>query len=431
MYGWAQERHRQWHDRSRHAQVEASTRWMLGAMPWLVFLAGGPQLLALAGRSPLAASLAWGVLVLGLAQCTLATRLTGPALDVYLGLGSLAGMRLFPLLVVLAVSAILATGPVTVAETGDGVLHGLVFLSMSAPVLCVLALVVRMRTYLLLHAGFVAFTMASAAAGGRAWSDLATTTAVALAVAPALLFTQRSTGWYVAVLRELAAAREVQTRLAVAEERLRFARDLHDVLGRNLAVIALKSELAAELARRGVEDKATRQLDEVQHLARDSQREVRDVVRAYRRADLSAELAGARRVLSAAGVKCRVATDDVPDVESLTEPVQSALGWVVREGTTNVLRHAHGSAVCTVSLRITGHEAVLVLENDTGSRTDAVGDGGDGTGLTGLRERLAALGGTLAVQRPTRSTFRVTARVPVTTALPSPSPDPGLHPSRA
>ena len=87
------------------------------------------------------------------------------------------------------------------------------------------------------------------------------------------------------MLWEAERAREVETRLAVAEERLRFGRDLHDVLGRNLSVISLKSELAVQLARRG-RPEAVEQMIEVQRIAQESQREVRAVVRGYREADL-------------------------------------------------------------------------------------------------------------------------------------------------
>ncbi|WP_111005856.1 sensor histidine kinase, partial [Streptomyces sp. NTH33] len=183
-------------------------------------------------------------------------------------------------------------------------------------------------------------------------------TATVLVAGFSLAFTARFSAWLLAAVWELDAARETQARLAVAEERLRFGRDLHDVLGRNLSVIALKSELAVQLSQRG-SPAAVDQMVEVQRIARASQREVRDVVRGYRRADLHTELAGTRGVLLAAGIDCRI---EDRGVRTLPEPVQSALGWVVREGTTNVLRHANARQ-CTLSLRI-GSRAVLVMEND-------------------------------------------------------------------
>lgn len=99
--------------------------------------------------------------------------------------------------------------------------------------------------------------------------------------------------WLLNAVYELDEARETRARLAVAEERLRFGRDLHDVMGRNLAVVALKSELAVQLARRG-RPEALEQMVEVQRIARETQREVREVVRGYREADLRTELAARR-----------------------------------------------------------------------------------------------------------------------------------------
>ncbi|GAA2407153.1 histidine kinase [Streptomyces glaucosporus] len=220
-------------------------------------------------------------------------------------------------------------------------------------------------------------------------------------------FSYRCSGWTMRVVSELEAARETQARLAVAEERLRFGRDLHDVLGRNLSVIALKSELAVQLAQRG-SPSAVDQMTEVQRIARESQREMREVVRGYREADLHTELVGARGVLRAAGIDCRI--EDSGSGE-LPERLQSALGWVVREGTTNVLRHAD-ARWCAIRLRTGPGDgaAELVMENDGVPPPRAGAEGG--SGLAGLRERLAELGGTLADERRGDGTFRLTARVP-------------------
>ncbi|AEW95708.1 MULTISPECIES: sensor histidine kinase [Streptomycetaceae] len=217
--------------------------------------------------------------------------------------------------------------------------------------------------------------------------------------------TVRCSAWVVSVVRELAAAREAQARLAVAEERLRFGRDLHDVLGRNLAVIALKGELAVQLARRG-RPEAVEQMVEVQRIAQESQAEVREVVRGYRTAGLRSELTGALSVLRAAGVAARIEGDDGT---ALPPVVQSALAWVVREGTTNVLRHGD-ARTCVIGLRAgPPGPAVLTMENDG---VDAARPPGSGSGLAGLRERLAALDGTLAARPCAPDGFRLTATVP-------------------
>ncbi|MER5477493.1 sensor histidine kinase [Streptomyces sp. NPDC002734] len=202
-------------------------------------------------------------------------------------------------------------------------------------------------------------------------------------------FTSVFTVWLLDAVYELDEARENRARLAVAEERLRFGRDLHDVLGRNLAVIALKAELAVELARRG-RPEAVDQMTEVERIAQESQREVRAVVRGYRRADLGTEIAGAQGVLEAAGIRCEVSVADM----DLPAEVQSALAWVVREATTNVLRHGNAQW-CAVTAATEDGRVRLVVENDGAEGVASTG----GSGLAGLRERLAEVGGTLTAGR--------------------------------
>ncbi|WP_380277539.1 sensor histidine kinase [Kitasatospora purpeofusca] len=218
----------------------------------------------------------------------------------------------------------------------------------------------------------------------------------------------RSFAWLQSVVWELDTAREAQARLAVAEERLRFSRDLHDVMGRNLTTIALKSELAVQLARRG-RPEAADQMAEVQRIAQESQREVRDVVRGYRTADLHAEAIGARAVLRSADVVCEI--DLGEDADRLPAPVQSVLGWVIREATTNVLRHSEAGN-CSIRLRREDDRAVLELEND-GVPAVPLPSQGSGTGLRGLRERLAAHHGELALPDAGPGSFRLLASVPL------------------
>jgi two-component system sensor histidine kinase DesK len=143
----------------------------------------------------------------------------------------------------------------------------------------------------------------------------------------------------------------------------------------------------------------------VQRIAQESQREVRAVVRGYREADLGIELAGAQGVLTAAGIDCEVRAEPA----GLPAGVQSALGWVVREATTNVLRHGDAGR-CTLCLRMSEGHVVLTVENDGLAGTP---DGGGGSGLAGLRERLAAVGGTLEAGPADGGRFRVVAQVPL------------------
>jgi two-component system sensor histidine kinase DesK len=227
--------------------------------------------------------------------------------------------------------------------------------------------------------------------------------------------TYRLSVWYLAMMLELDRARDVQARLAVAEERLRFARDLHDVLGRNLALIAVNSELAARLVGRG-RDGAVERMLQVHQTAQDSMRELREVVGGYRDADLDAELAGARSVLRSAGIGTRV----IGDGTGLPPGAQAALGWVVREATTNIIRHSDPTTV-TIELDVVqaaGPTAVLRIEND-GVRPPAADAGGAGSGLLGLRERLAGLGGTISVQAVPGGRFLLLARLPLHPAAPA------------
>ncbi|WP_329366678.1 ATP-binding cassette domain-containing protein [Streptomyces sp. NBC_01483] len=247
-------------------------------------------------------------------------------------------------------------------------------------------------------------------------------------------FTSAFSVWLLNAVYELDEARETRARLAVAEERLRFGRDLHDVMGRNLAVVALKSELAVQLARRG-RPEAVEQMVEVQRIARETQREVREVVRGYREADLRTELAGAQGVLTAAGIDCEVSGP----VPGLPTEIQSALGWVVREATTNVLRHGDAGR-CAVSLRVAEGRVTLTVENDgapgpgtgTGAGTrPGAAEPGRGSGLAGLRERLGEVDGVLRAGPAGGDLFRLTAEVPLPPdSIPeqAPAPEPGGSP---
>ncbi|MFE4697661.1 histidine kinase [Streptomyces sp. NPDC056738] len=233
------------------------------------------------------------------------------------------------------------------------------------------------------------------------------TAVLVLVTAGLLTFTAAFSVWLLTAVYELDAARETRARLAVAEERLRFGRDLHDVMGRNLAVIALKSELAVQLARRG-RSEAVDQMTEVQRIARESQREVREVVRGYREADLATELAGSQGVLTAAGIDCSV----TGTAAGLPAQVQSALGWVVREATTNVLRHGN-ARTCALSLRVTRERVTLTVENDgVPGDPGPVPGPGRGSGLVGLRERLEKVDGAL-LTAASAGVFRLTAEVPL------------------
>ncbi len=221
-------------------------------------------------------------------------------------------------------------------------------------------------------------------------------------------FAVQGTGHLIALNRELQEAREELARSAVADERMRFARDLHDLLGHSLSLIALKSELARRLAEVDP-PRARQEMADVEEAARRALAEVRDAVSGYRQVSCAQALAEARAALTGAGVAVRL-----PDVVPvLPGGVDAALGWVVREATTNVLRHS-GAARVTVELTEDGVRAVLTVTDDgagTGERLTVLG--GYGAGLAGLRERVAALGGELAAGPVDGGGYRVRAEVPL------------------
>ncbi|MEE1833408.1 sensor histidine kinase [Streptomyces sp. SP17KL33] len=213
--------------------------------------------------------------------------------------------------------------------------------------------------------------------------------------------------------RELREARATVAQLAANEERLRLARDLHDLLGHSLSLITLKSELAGRMLP-DHPDRAAQQVADIEQVSRQALVDVREAVTGYRRPRLGAELAGARDALTAAGISPELPSD--PDLTDIPEESESALAWALRESVTNVVRHS-GAHRCTVDLvrRHTLDGPVLELTVDDDGRGAPAGTPGVGTGsgLAGLTERLAKVGGTLEAGRSPHG-FRLVARAPAT-----------------
>lgn len=205
--------------------------------------------------------------------------------------------------------------------------------------------------------------------------------------------------------QELAAARDDVARLAVSDERLRFARDMHDLLGHSLTVIAMKGELAARLVDADPA-RAREEMASVTEVARASLADVRAAVSGYRRLELAAEVGGARATLTAAGIHVDV---EVPAV-TLPADIESTLAWAVREGTTNVVRHSHAKT-CDVRV-VAGLAEASVDIADDGS--PAAPTGAEGNGLRGLRERVERMGGSVEAGPRPEGGFRLRVAVPVT-----------------
>lgn len=199
---------------------------------------------------------------------------------------------------------------------------------------------------------------------------------------------------------ELRAAQQEIGRLAVAAERARAARDLHDILGHSLTVVAIKAELAGRLIEVD-RDRAAVEIAEVEALARAALADVRQTVGAYREVTLVAELAGARSALAAAGI----AADLPAEVPELPEEWDRLFGWTVREGVTNVVRHS-GARCCVIRVH---PDRVEVGDDGRGPSTPDP----SGHGLIGLRERARPLDAVVTVgRRPEGGGFLLRVHAP-------------------
>ena len=210
---------------------------------------------------------------------------------------------------------------------------------------------------------------------------------------------------YVATVAELKEAREEVARLAVAEERSRFARDLHDLLGHSLSLITLKSSLAGRLLPATPEtERAAKEIRDIEGVAREALREVREAVAGYRSPTLAGELSGAREMLEAAGISCRI----LNEAGALPNAAEAVLAWFVREGVTNVIRHSRAERC---EIRLTRDEDEVRAEVNDDGRGPSPGEAG--TGLAGLAERVAASGGSFEAGVVPAGGFRLSVRLPL------------------
>ena len=217
--------------------------------------------------------------------------------------------------------------------------------------------------------------------------------------------------------RQLTQAREEVARLAASEERLRLARDMHDLTGQSLSMITLKSELAARLVRRLPDsperDRVRDEVEEVAAISRQTLHDIRQAISGYRRPTLAVEVITARNALESAGITARDDAEVTLLSGTFDADAEAALAWCLREAVTNVVRHS-GARNCFVGLarRTGGFGRAGTISMDV--RDDGcggVGPEGRGTGLHSMSERLSAVGGQLEI-RPGADGFRLVATVP-------------------
>ena len=250
---------------------------------------------------------------------------------------------------------------------------------------------------------------------GLTWFDLVQS-AVFI---PAIVFITKSVMWSITTSWELRAAREEIARLAVMTERLRIARDLHDLLGHNLSLITLKSELAGRLITRAPE-RAAAEISDIEQVARTTLQEVREAVASYRQPSLASELQAAREILAAAGISYHFEGDE-ESIGTLPTTVAAVLAWTVREAVTNVIRHSRARQ-CSILVRREKHTvSIEIVDDGIGTPAvsatpgeDATSTNATGNGLRGLAERVAALGGEFAASPRTDGGFRLSVSVPRT-----------------
>lgn len=263
------------------------------------------------------------------------------------------------------------------------------------------------RRWWLVGAGTVLAAVTATVATGLSDGDVLAAVIPAVVVVPFIAATDVLQVWLWNVTVRLDEARETAGELAVLRERLRFAADLHDVQGHHLQAIALKAELARRLVG-GDDDGARRHAAEVQELALAALAETRSLVHGYRQVGLSTELENAVAILRAADVEATISGTP----EQVPEPLQPLFGALVREAATNLLRHSRAER-CAISVEVEGAEVVLRVQDDGIAREPGPDVGDDpGTGIVGLGERFAAVGGRVEGGPLPDRGFALTGRAP-------------------
>ena len=241
---------------------------------------------------------------------------------------------------------------------------------------------------------------------GLGWIDLAQT----IVFIPAIVFITRSVMWSITTSWQLNDARKEIARLAVMTERLRIARDLHDLLGHNLSLIALKSELAKRLVNVAPE-RAIVEISDVENVARTTLQEVREAVSAFRQPTLKSELNAAQEILAAAGIAYHFDGDESM-IDALPTTIEAVLSWTVREAVTNVIRHSRAHQ-CTIRMTRNAQEIGIEVIDDGAVFTSVSSSDNEGNGLRGLTERVETLGGRCETSPREEGGFLLAVSVPL------------------
>ncbi|MDS1270769.1 histidine kinase [Lipingzhangella sp. LS1_29] len=210
------------------------------------------------------------------------------------------------------------------------------------------------------------------------------------------------------IVRRLQSAQGELADAAVTRERLRFTRDLNDLLGHSLSAMILKAELAYRLVTRRSE-RAPEEVKELVHSSRQALADVRSVARNYREFSLESELRSMRSVLAAAGVELHLRTDH----DELPTPVATVLGRTLREGITNLLRHSNATS-CTVTVRQDKDQVTGEIVNDGANMRETGMDLPSAGGLRDIQDRAVQLGGNVTTETLTGGRFRLTVHLPLT-----------------
>jgi len=361
-------------------------RWSSVASLWLVVLVGGGAQVLIGtdgpptARTPVLVVLTVAAMVAALASIPLLLRPAG------------AASARHPAVLALLVLAV-ATWVVALVPSGTGSAWSFTLAIAGGTVGCMLRGWARVTVL----AGTVVLLIGAADARAEPAELVLVGTLALFALMPL------SVVWIHRVVLRLEAARRTASDLAVAEERLRFATDLHDIQGHHLQVIALKSELAERLLDADPE-RARSELSDIRTVAQEALEDTRALVGGYRTVTVAVEARNAAAVLRSAGVSCRVQLETA----GMPDAVGALFAVAIREAATNTIRHSHASTA-SIELLPDGDAWRLTVANDAPRSS---GRHGTGTGIDGLRQRVATHGGTVDVDR-SEDRFALLVRIPV------------------